>query len=72
VGYDKIFDVYKKAVEKKFGKVSVLVSDYAWQVNDYENWSWTAFDIVSKKAHRENVFPKDMAKAFQIGKELSE
>jgi multimeric flavodoxin WrbA len=70
VGYDKIFDVYKTAVEKKFGEVSVLVSDYAWQVNDYENWNWTAFDIESKKAHHENVFPKDLEKAFEIGKNM--
>jgi hypothetical protein len=39
-------------------------------VNDYENWNWTAFDIESKKAHRENVFPKDLEKAFEIGKKM--
>jgi hypothetical protein len=39
-------------------------------VNEYENRNLTAFDIESKKAHRENVFPKDLEKAFEIGKNI--
>jgi multimeric flavodoxin WrbA len=70
VGYDRIFNTYKIATERKFGKVSLLVSDHAWQVNDYENWNWTAFDIESKKAHHENIFPKHLKQAFEIGKAM--
>jgi hypothetical protein len=39
-------------------------------VNDYENRDRTVFDIESKTAHRKNVFPKDLEKAFEIGKNM--
>jgi multimeric flavodoxin WrbA len=67
VGYDKMFEGYKLSAERFFGNVQLLVSDDAWQVNDYEKWNWTQFNLDSKKAHHENIFPKDLEKAFEMG-----
>jgi multimeric flavodoxin WrbA len=70
-GYTRLFKTYKARFERLMGPSNYLVSDDAWQVNDYEIWGWTQFDVAAKTARHENAFPKDKAKAFKMGKALA-
>jgi len=38
--------------------------------NDYGKYDWTMFDPEAKKARHEEVFPKELEKAFSLGAEM--
>ncbi|KAH0793845.1 flavodoxin family protein [Histomonas meleagridis] len=40
------------------------------QVDDYSKYAITVFDVKEKLRRRKEEFPKDLAKAFQLGREL--
>ena len=42
------------------------------QVNDYSKFAMSAFDKTAKKARHDKQFPKDLQKAFDLGKRLVE
>ncbi len=38
--------------------------------NDYGKYDWTMFDPEAKKARHDEVFPKELEKAFALGAEM--
>ena len=52
------------------GPTKVMVCGNTLQVNDYDKYNWTMFDPEAKKARREEVFPKELEKAFSLGAEM--
>jgi multimeric flavodoxin WrbA len=70
IAYDIMIEGYRSKFENMFGFCELLISSDTLQVDDYEKYDWTMFDPEAKKKRRENVFPKDLQKAFEIGKIL--
>ncbi len=53
------------------GAVEICESCDTLQVSDYSKFSMAGFDEAHKKAQREQQFPKDLERAFQMGARLS-
>ena len=70
IGYDKMLEKYQTSLNGMVGPTKVMVSGDTLQVNDYDRYDWTMFDAEAKKARRENVFPEELKKAFELGAEM--
>ena len=67
VGYTKLFDDYAKFMDRSFGECRILAASETWQVDDYDKFHMSMFDVPDRKRRREEVFPQDCQKAFEIG-----
>lgn len=63
---------YKAGLSGAVGPTKVMISGDTLQVSDYDRYDWTMFDPASKQRRREEVFPKEMQKAYMLGKSLVE
>jgi multimeric flavodoxin WrbA len=54
-----------------FGNCKVLLSTDTLQFRDYSKYVSTLFDPTAKGKRREEVFPKDCARAFELGATLT-
>jgi len=70
IGYDKMLENYKNTLDGMVGPTKVMVCGNTMQVTDYGKYNWTMFDSEAKKARREEVFPKELEKAFSLGAEM--
>jgi multimeric flavodoxin WrbA len=70
IAYDTMIERYRSQLANMFGSCELLISSDTLQVDDYDKYNWTMFDPEAKKTRRENVFPKDLENAFEIGKEM--
>ena len=70
IGYDKMLENYKNTLGGMVGPTKVMVSGNTLQVKDYGKYDWTMFDPEFKKARHEEVFPKELKKAFALGAEM--
>jgi len=70
IGYDKMLESYRRTLSGMVGPTKIMVSGNTLQVNDYEKYNWTMFDPEAKKARHEEVFPRELAKAFSLGEEM--
>ena len=61
---------YKNTLGGMVGPTKVMVSGNTLQVKDYGKYGWTMFDPEAKKARHEEVFPKELEKAFSLGAEI--
>ena len=52
------------------GPTKVMVCGNTLQVNDYGKYGWSMFNPEAKKAHHEEIFPKELEKAFSLGVEM--
>ncbi|KAH0792133.1 flavodoxin family protein [Histomonas meleagridis] len=69
--YPKYFDEIKRINEYMFrGKSERLCVYDTQQVDDYSKYALTVFDAKEKERRRKEEFPKDLEKAFQLGREL--
>ncbi|WP_143316443.1 flavodoxin family protein [Clostridium sp. HBUAS56017] len=59
-------------VERFLGKAESLFVTDTYQFDDYSKYVSTAFDAGNKLKRREEVFPQDCKKAFELGKRLVE
>jgi multimeric flavodoxin WrbA len=53
-----------------FGNCQILLSTDTLQFSDYSKYVSTLFDPVAKARRREEVFPKDCERAFELGAKL--
>lgn len=65
--YNRIFSQYEKTYERFFGASESLFVTDTYQFSDYSKYVATAFDESAKAKRREEVFPKDCEKAFDMG-----
>lgn len=70
LGYDKMLEKYSNILEGALGKTKILISGDTLQVEDYDKYNWTMFDSDAKIRRHEEVFPKDLEKAFEAGAEM--
>jgi multimeric flavodoxin WrbA len=66
-GYQQRFSFYEALMKRVFGEAESLIVTDTYQFNDYSKYVSTLFDAEAKKKRREEEFPKDCRKAFDIG-----
>ena len=69
--YDKIFSVAQGVFTRIFGNCEVLFCTDTYQFSDYSKYLSTCFDAQAKKKRREEVFPEDCGRAFELGARLA-
>lgn len=70
-GYTGKFKNYAALFERFIGPVEMLISTETLQAADYASYELSIFDEAARKERREKVFPKDCAKAFEMGAALA-
>ena len=65
--YDRILTRYENIFEKFMGPTESLFVTDTYQFSDYSKYVATAFDESAKAKRRQEVFPKDCQKAFEMG-----
>ncbi len=70
IGYDRMLENYKGTLSGMVGPTKIMVCGNTLQVSDYSKYNWTMFDPEAKKAHHEEIFPKELEKAFSLGTEI--
>ncbi len=71
VGYNKVFTANKELLERIFvAESKKLVVTETYQFDDYSKYAMSMFDGKQRKERRENVFPADCEKAFEMGKNM--
>ncbi|MBQ3283203.1 MAG: flavodoxin family protein [Atopobiaceae bacterium] len=70
--YADLMKGYQQTLSRFVGPAQVLRSGNTLQVKDYEklDWEWTMFDPAEKRRRREEVFPQELARAFELGSTL--
>ncbi len=69
-GYDKMLENYKNTLSGMVGPTKVMVCGDTLQVKDYSKYNWTMFNPEAKKVRHDEVFPKEMKKAFSLGVDM--
>ncbi|MDR1175500.1 MAG: flavodoxin family protein [Treponema sp.] len=69
-GYPARFQFYEDLFTGIFGPVKTLLSTATWQAEDYGKYGMTMFDEGARRKRREEVFPQDRLRAFDLGREL--
>ncbi len=62
----------EKFLKRLFGGMETLYSMDAYQFEDYSKYEADSMDLTQKTRHKEEVFPQDCQKAFELGKLLAE
>ncbi|MCR4610985.1 MAG: flavodoxin family protein [Lachnospiraceae bacterium] len=70
LGYKKMLKRYQDGFNDAVGNTKMLVAGNTLQVKDYSQFDWTIFDPQAKQEYHDNVFPKDLEKAFDYGVEM--
>lgn len=67
--YADLMKGYQQTLSRFVGPAQVLRSGNTLQVKDYEklDWEWTMFDPAEKRRRREEVFPQELARAYELG-----
>lgn len=66
-GYDMTLSRTEHAVARTFGFAEALYVTDTYQFSDYDKYVAPAFDAAAKAKRRQEVFPEDCKKAFDMG-----
>ena len=66
-GYERTLSATEKVFERLFGKTESLYVTDTYQFSNYSKYVTTAFDETAKAKRRQEEFPKDCNKAFEMG-----
>ena len=69
-GYDKTFESAELLMKNRFGDAETLIVSDTYQFDNYSKYESSGFDESHKRKVREEVFPKDLERAFQFGTRL--
>ncbi|MFP5214088.1 MAG: flavodoxin family protein [Acidobacteriota bacterium] len=70
--YDKTFAATQGTLTRVFGNCDILLSTDTYQFSDYSKYLSTCWDAEAKKKRREEVFPQDCKRAFDLGAKLAD
>ena len=70
MGYDKNEQVTEQAMTRIFGACESLWVTDTVLFDDYSKYESSLFDPAAKKKHREEQFPLDCKKAYELGARL--
>lgn len=68
---EPIFNSTEKRIIRAFGSLEKIYSYETYQFNDYSKYEADMFDEKARKKIREEIFPVDCQKAFDLGKKLT-
>jgi multimeric flavodoxin WrbA len=71
-GYTVKFGFYEDLFNRILGPAKTLLSTETWQTEDYGKYGMTMFDEEARRKRREEVFPLDRRRAFDLGRELGD
>jgi multimeric flavodoxin WrbA len=66
-GYTAKFKAYEDNFDRYLGPAQTLVCTETWQTTDYGRYEMTMFNGEERKKRRDEVFPEDKRKAFDLG-----
>lgn len=69
-GFDRNAEGTEQAMARIFGSCEALWVADTYQFDDYTKFVSTLFDPVAKKKHRDEQFPTDCRKAYELGARL--
>ena len=67
VGFDQPIRVHERVMTRVFGSFESLLVTDTYQFDDYSKYEASGFDAAYKARRREEVFPQDCRKAFDLG-----
>jgi len=67
MGYDQSVQLVAKLLKTFFGYSELLLVNDTFQFDDYSKYAASRYDPIEKARRREEVFPKDCAKAYDMG-----
>ncbi len=70
--YAQMITGYKTTLSSAVGPTKVMIAGDTLQVSNYDRYDWTMFDPAAKQRRREEVFPKEMQKAYELGRDMVE
>lgn len=71
IGYADKFTSYERVLKMYFGNSVHMVSTETLQVTDYSKYHMAAFNEADRKKRREEIFPIDCQKAYELGKSIA-
>lgn len=69
---DKVLERSRATLEMAFGSCSILLATDTMQFADYSRYETDYYDATAKRKRNHEVFPKDLERAFALGKRLTE
>jgi len=72
IGYDKIIEIHSAALGAVMGYTENLCAYNTLQFNDYSRYEANMFNGNAKAKYKEEHFPEDLQKAYELGKRLVE
>lgn len=69
--YDVLIQTHLQVLGILQGRTEVLTSHETWQFTDYSAMNAAMFDVEAKARRRDEVFPEDCRKAFEMGARLA-
>lgn len=70
LGYDVMIENYRKSLSIWVGPTNAMICGNTLQIKDNSLYQWTLFDQDEKLKRHEEIFPEQMKKAFDLGKEI--
>jgi multimeric flavodoxin WrbA len=70
-GYTAKFRFYEDLFTQIMGPVKTLLATETWQTEDYGAYGITMFDEGARRKRREEIFPRDRQRAFELGAEMA-
>jgi multimeric flavodoxin WrbA len=71
IGYTNTFKTYENTLQMYFGNAVHMVSTETLQVTDYSKYHMASFNEAERKKRREENFPHDCEKAYELGKSIA-
>lgn len=71
IGYYDFHDHFEKGLEGLFTKLEHLYVYETYQFRNYSKYVSDAFDEKERREIRKNRFPKDLKKAFELGRKIA-
>jgi multimeric flavodoxin WrbA len=69
--YESFYDGLMKTSTRLIGDSEFVTAENTWQFDDYSKYAADMFDVEAKKRRREEEFPKECRKAYEMGKRLA-
>lgn len=70
MGFDQPIKVHERVLPRIFGSFESLLVTDTYQFDDYAKYEASGMDVAQKTQRREEVFPQDCRKAFELGARL--
>ena len=71
IGYDRLFKLNENVMKMILGRAESLTSHETYQFDDYSKVVAPMFDVEKRKMRRDEVFPQDLQKAYNLGAKLA-